>query len=322
MAKQLSEYKPVYLIYGEQDLLLEQALDKLKENVGEVADLDFNSETFDGETAHVDEIVSACNTLPFASERRLVVVRNVDKMGKEGTDALVVYAENPAETTILALVAKKLAKNTRLYKAVDRLGGLLERAAPSRNEWPAAVQKLFARKGRRVSRDGAELLVSAVGQDLRRLSVEVDKAIAYTGSKTDLTVEDIQQVVSTAATTKAWEIGTALADRDCVASLRMLDTLLGDGESVFGLHAIALRAIRDLIAARALLDRGEGSVSQVAAALGRPDWQVRNLPRQARGFTSEELVDILRTAAESEAKMKTSRDPRLVFERWIVKVCG
>ena len=27
-------------------------------------------------------------------------------------------------------------------------------------------------------------------------------------------------------------------------------------------------------------------------------------------------------AAAGEAQMKTSRDPRLVFERWIVKVCG
>ena len=137
MAKQLSEYKPVYLIYGDQDLLLERALEQLKRSVGELADLDFNSETFDGENANADEIIAACNTLPFASERRLVVVRNVDKMGKDGTDALVKYAENPAETTILALVAKKLAKNTRLYKAVDKLGGLIERAAPKASEYPA-----------------------------------------------------------------------------------------------------------------------------------------------------------------------------------------
>ena len=100
MAKELSTYKPVYLIFGDQDLLLERALEQLKRNVGEVADLDFNSETFDGENASADEIVSACNTLPFASERRLVVVRNVDKMAKDGTDALVAYAENPSETTI------------------------------------------------------------------------------------------------------------------------------------------------------------------------------------------------------------------------------
>jgi DNA polymerase III subunit delta len=321
MAKQLSEYKPVYLIFGEQDLLLERALEQLKANVGELADLDFNSETFDGENANADEIVAACNTLPFASERRLVVVRNVDKMAKDASETLVGYMANPAETTILALVGKKIAKNTRLYKAVDKLGGILERAAPGKNEWPAEVQKLFQRKGRTVSRDGAELLVNAVGPDLRRLSVEVDKAVAYAGAKTELTLSDVEQVVSTAATTKVWEIGPALADRDCARALRLVDELVGDGESVFGLHALALKSIRELISARALIDRGEGSSAQLAVALGRQEWQVRALPRQARAFTSEELVEILRAAAESEAQMKTSRDARLVFERWIVKVC-
>ena len=322
MARELSTYKPVYLIFGDQDLLLERALEALKRSVGEVADLDFNSETFDAENADADEIVSACNTLPFASERRLVVVRNVEKMAKDGMDALVAYVENPAETTVLALVAKKLAKNTRLYKAVDRLGGLLERAAPKPSEFPAEVQKLFARKSRRVTMEGAELMVRAVGRDLQRLSVEVDKAVAFTGARTDLTAEDIAAVVSTAATTSVFELGTALGDRDCGRALAVLDRLIGDGESVHGLEVLAIRQVRDLIAARALLDRGEGSVGQLAVTLGRPEWQIRNLPRQARGFTSEELVGLLCGVAAAEAEMKTSRDARLVFERWIVKVCG
>jgi DNA polymerase-3 subunit delta len=322
MAKPLSEYKPVYLIYGDQDLLLERQLEKLKRDVGELVDLEFNSQTFDGDSAAGDDVVAACNTFPFASERRLVVVRNVEKMNKDDSEALVRYAENPAETTILALVAKKLAKNTRLYKAVDRIGGLIERAAPKPSEYPGEVRNLFARKGKSVTVEGAELLVNAVGKDLRKLSIEVDKAIAFTGDKVELTAEDIEQVVSTTATTQVWELGTALGERDCARALKLLDRLLGDGESVHGLHALSLRHVRDLIAARALIDRGGGSVGELSSTLGRPDWQIRNLPRQARGFTSQELVDILRAAAAGEAQMKTSRDPRLAFERWIVKVCG
>ena len=312
----------MYLIFGEQELLLDRALDQLTRNVGELADLDFNSETFDGESADADEIVGACNTLPFASERRLVVVKNADKIAPAGIAALIRYTESPSETTILALVARKVAKNTKLYKAVDRIGGLLERAAPKANEYPDEVAKLFARRGRSVSRAGAELLATAIGKDMRRLSIEVDKAVAFAGSKTELTEVDIEQVVSTAATTSVFELGSALGDKDAGRALKLLDTLLGDGESIFGLHALALRAVRDLMTARALIDRGAGSAGELANALGRPEWMVRTLPRQARAFTSEELVGILRAAATGEAEMKTSQDSRLVFERWIVKVCG
>jgi DNA polymerase-3 subunit delta len=322
MAKQLSEYKPVYLIVAEQDLLLNQAVESLKASVAEVADLDFNLETFEGESASADDVVAACNTLPFVSERRLVIVRGVDKLSKDASETLVRYAEDPSPTTILALVGKKLAKNTRLYKAVDKLGGVIERKTPDAREFPRLVQDMFTRGGKRVSLEGAEYLVNAVGRDMQRLSVEVGKTISYVGDRDEITLADAQVVASTTAKTSVFELGSALGNRDCGAALRLLNRLIGDGESVFGLHALALRQLRDLLSARALIDRGEDSQDELARALGRPPWQMRNLASQARRFSAGELVALLQAAAASEAEMKTSRDPRLAFERWIVKVCG
>lgn len=322
MAKPLSEYKPVYLIFGEQELLLEQALDALKHEIGQLADLDFNSETFDADSADADDIVGACNTLPFASERRLVIVKNVDRMDKDGLDRLIAYVSDPADTTILALVAKKIAKNTKLYKAVDKLGGLLSREAPGKNEWPQATQRMFAKRGRTLPLDAAELLASLTGKNLRALAADMDKVIAYAGDRTELTRLDVEAVVVRTAEMKVFDVSNALATRDCATTLRQLDRWIASGESVFGVWALCLRTVRELAAARALLDRGEGSAAAVGAALGKPEWMVRDLVRQAKAFRPGELVDILRAAAETEAQMKTSRDSRLAFELWIVKVCA
>jgi DNA polymerase III delta subunit len=119
-----------------------------------------------------------------------------------------------------------------------------------------------------------------------------------------------------------WEFTDALADRDCGRALRVAANLLGAGESVYGLHAMGLRTVRDLIAARSMIDRGLGSAVEIGRALGKPDWMVKRLPRQARGFSGSELVSLLKEAAVSEENMKTSRDARLALELWIVKVCG
>ena len=322
MAKPLSEYKPVYLIFGEQELLLEQALDALKREVSLLADLDFNSETFDAESASADDIVAACNTLPFASERRLVIVKNVDQMNKDGLERLVGYVGNPAETTILALVAKKIAKNTRLYKAVDKLGGLLAREVPGKSEWPRFTRDMFARRGRDLPLDAAELLVTLTGRNMRALAADMEKILAYAGNRTELKRADVEAVVVRTAEMKVFDVPNALVTRDCAATLRLLDRWLSSGETIYGVWALCLRAVRDLMAAGALTDRGEGSAAQLGVALGRPEWMVRDLIRQARAFAPGELVEILRSAADVEAQMKTSRDPRLVFERWIVKVCA
>jgi len=322
MSDQKQGLKPIYLVLSEQEFLLGQALDRLKKRVGEVADLDFNFETFDGENASSDAIVAACNTLPFASDHRLVIVRNVDKLSKDGAETLVAYAADPAPTCVLALSAAKLAKNTRLFKAVDRLGGVLERKTLRGAEFIRGVVSLSEDRGKRMSPDAAEAFVAATGEDLRRVSAELDKLVSFVGTRTEITREDVDSVVANTAKTKIWEFTEALADRDCRRALLLSSGLISDGESVFGLHAMAVRAIRDLIGARSMLDRGMSSATDLSRMLGRPDWQVKRLPRQARAFTGTELVDLLRAAASSEAEMKTSRESRLALERWIVKVCG
>lgn len=53
---------------------------------------------------------------------RLVEVRAADKLKKADAEQLVSYLGSPNGSTVLALVAEKLAKNTRLYKAVAAAG--------------------------------------------------------------------------------------------------------------------------------------------------------------------------------------------------------
>jgi len=321
MASPSNELKPIYLILSAQRLLVDQALTRLKDRIGESGDLDFNMQTFSGDGATADDIIIACNTMPFASDLRLVVVRDVEKLAKDSLEALSAYAADPSPTTVLALSGEKLAKNTRLFKAVERIGGVIDRKVEKRDV-PSVVRRMFEQQNKTVSLDGAEELVNAVGYDLRRLSAEVDKAVAYVGERTDVTRDDIAAVTATTAPTSIWEFTEALGDRDCRRALARAADLIGEGESVFGLHAMGLRVVRDLIAVRSLMDRGRSGSVEIARELGRQEWQVKRLLRQARAFRAEELVDLLRDAAAGEAKMKTSRDARLVLERWIVKVCA
>ena len=175
---------------------------------------------------------------------------------------------------------------------------MIERKTPDAREFPRLVQDMFARAGKRISLEGAEYLVSAVGRDMQRLSVEVGKTVSYVGDRVEISLADAENVASTTAKTSVFELGTALGNRDCAAALRLLNRLLGDGESVFGLHALALRQLRDLLSARALIDRGQGSQDDLARALGRPSWQMRTLAGQARRFSAGELVALLQAAAD------------------------
>lgn len=320
-AESLSDLKPVYLIHGSEELLLERAVHRLRSRLAEHADLDFNYVAFDGDAADPDEIVAAANTMPFMSERKLVVVRDVDRMPAAAQAVLAAYASDPSPFACLVLTAGKVDKGSKLYKAVAAAGAVAEYTAPKRDGYVPWVADLFREHGKTVGADAAEVLVRAVGRDLRRLSVEVEKVCAYSGDATTLTRDDIEAVMSTTAPTSVFDFLDAVGARDCRTALRVLSDLLEEGEQLLGVHAMTLRHVRNLLSVRSLVDRGM-TVQGIEPELGMQRWQARNLVRQAGRFELSELTRALVAAAEAERKMKTSQEPRLVFERWLVSVCG
>ncbi len=131
------------LLYGEDEFLAREELARLRETGG----FDFNQETFTGEEADIDQIRVIGDTLPFLSERRLIVVLGLPKpkrgasedgeedgeapleepepqptgKGKKGKGALsprafaLALAEYgahvPETTTLVVLVIEKYVKN-------------------------------------------------------------------------------------------------------------------------------------------------------------------------------------------------------------------
>lgn len=301
--------------------MLDRALRRLRDRVAEVADLDFNYEAFDGESADPHAVVAAANTLPFASERRLVVVRSVDRMDAAAQAVLTEYAQNPATTACLVLVAKKMRKDSKLYRTVDALKGVAEYKAPQRNEYTKWVTDLFAARGRRINADGAQALVRTVGRDLRRLETEAEKILAFAGDRVDLDRDDVESVVVGTTPVTVFDFLNALGARQCARALQLLDDLTANGEELMGIHAMTLRHLRQLIGVRALLDRGAGQ-QEVARGVGMADWQAKNAIEQAKRFTATELSRSFRDAATMEAKMKSGQgEPQVLFEVWLASVC-
>ena len=78
--------------------------------------------------------------------------------------------------------------------------------------------------------------------------------------------------------------------------------------------------VRELICARALDARGEGS--GVARPLGKQDWQVRNYVRWARRFEPGEREHDLAACASCERALKGSADSDSAFLSLIATICG
>ncbi len=260
--------------------------------------------------------------MPFLSERRLVIVRNVDKLDAAALESLAAYAKDPAPFTCLVLVATKIAKNSKLYRAAASTGVAYEYAAPKRNEYAGEVVKLLKERGKAIAIPVAQLLVDIVGRDLRRLDVEAGKLATFAKDSTGVTADDVRAVAAASAEGSIFELTDAVGERDVTRALRVLRTLLDAGDTPLGIEAMLARHVRALIGAHALSARGVPAEA-MAPEIGMAPWQARNAARQAARYTAAELVVALAGLADADEEMKTSpTDAGLAIERWIVQTAG
>lgn len=311
---------PAYLVVGEDALKRRTVLSRLRKRVAALGDLDFNHEEFDGATADGGDIAISCNTLPFASDIRLVEVRNAEKLRKQDAEVLVAYLASPNITTVLALSAEKLAKNTRLYKAVAALGknAVIDCAPMKRYELARALREMAVGHGFTMTGGAADKLLALVGEDTVRLDSELRKlALAHKGSG-PVTEQEVEMLVARTSEAKPWEFTDAFSARDAKRCLSVKARL--DSASPYALIAMCTNRLRELCCAKSLAQRGEGA--RLAEVLKVPAWRVKNHDAWARGFSDEELRAAFSSARDCERAMKSGADPERAFEEWYLGVIG
>ena len=230
----------------------------------------------------------------------------------EQIDSYLTWGEPPE------LVAEKLAKNTRLYKAVAACGktAVIDCAPLKRYELPRTVRSMAVTHGVTLTEGAAVKLVDLVGEDTVHLDSELKKiALAHRG--TDAVNEhEIVDMVSRTAEVKPWEFVDAFAARDVRKCLLYLGRM--DSVSPHALLAMCTTRLRELVCARSMADRG--NPRGVAAALKAPDWRVKNHVNWARGFTAAELRRAIISSRDTERAMKSGADPRSAFLDWVLAV--
>ncbi|MDO4400135.1 MAG: DNA polymerase III subunit delta [Coriobacteriia bacterium] len=317
MAEQ-SGLLPAYLANGDDALKRERVAQRLNRRVAQMGDISFNSEDFDGESARGADIVAACNTLPFMSDVRLVTVKNADKLRKADSDALVDYLESPAPTAVLALYANGLAKNTRLYKAISKLGkaAVIDCASVTKRELPSLVAQMAKSHGITLRSDASSALIELAGEDTVRLDAELRKlALAHVGDMA-VTAEEVKRLVGRTTEAKPWEFVDALSERDAAKCMRLRSRM--ESTSVYALLAMCITRIRELAMTHALMTRGQ--VGQLSEFVKGPPWKVKHYPRYARNYSAEELRAALRSARDTERAMKSGADPETAFETWYLSL--
>ena len=315
-----NELLPAYLIVGPDELKRRQALTRLKARVdGPFSAFNLEEVVATGDL-EPEDVIASLNTLPMGGDRRIVVIENGDKLPKAVSEALVTYLADPNPSCTLALVAEKLAKNTRLYKALARVGkkAVIECALKKGRDLPPYVQKLAAAHGVSIGVDAARELVARAGESTTMLDTQIASLAALLGGSGTITREFVEANVARVVEVKPWEFLNCLAGRDAARALSLYRLLDG---SALGLLSLITGRLREIVCARSLVARGQRH--ELMSALGkREEWQVKDHVAWARRYADGELEHLLAECAEAERALKSGADGDAVLVPLIARICG
>ena len=311
--------EPVYLLHGAEEVLKDEAVRALVQAaVGD--NRDFNLDVRYAADLTPESFHALVNTPPMLAERRAVVVRGVEQLGKRKTklrDELVRYLAAPNPTTVLVLVvAAGEDPDSELVKSSTPV--VFEPLAADRV--PKWLQHHASTLGVAIGPDAADLLLQAVGNDLSALARELEKlASLAAGTGRPVTVEDVTGLVGVRRGETVFDLVHAALERRAAQAAQLVEPVLGQAGmtgvrilSLLGTHLVGTAV------ARAERDRGANNARlpdivfrQLLAVrpygLRSYKEEAANWSRWSALWSAPELGAALRAALHADYALKNAR---------------
>lgn len=164
-------------------------------------------------------------------------------------------------------------------------------------------------------------LISAAGNDLRRIDQELEKLAAMAGYRGSISAEDVRALVAENIEEDVFGLVDALGMRRTREAMRLLRQALYARANELYLLSMVARQIRLLLAARDVADSGL-SPGDVQRTLRLHPYVARKLQPQVGRFTSEELLMMQRRVLRADQEIKTGRiEPSLALEMLVLDIC-
>jgi DNA polymerase-3 subunit delta len=256
------------------------------------------------------------------SSIRVVVVLALEGLPDEAHDGLLEYAAAPADDVGLVLVHSGGAKGSGLLARLRKLPTVSEvKSASLRpSEFARFVAAEVRAHGGRIAEDAADLLVQAVGQDLRALAGAAAQLAADFPSE-PLTEAVVRRYFGGRAEVKSFAIADAAIFGRTAVALEELRWALDNGTAPILVTSAFASGLRGL-ARYSSAPRGMRE-SDLAREAGVPPWKLRVLRDQSRGWDERGLATAIVAVAQADADVKgAAGDAAYALERMVLTVTG
>lgn len=310
------QYKKVYLLYGEESLLKQSYKKKLKEAVA--GDDTMNYNYFEGKGLDVNELISLSDTMPFFSDKRLIIIED-SGFFKTSSEALADYLPMIPDTTCIVFVEDAVDKRNRLFKKVKELGHAAEMKRQDSAQLARWAGTILAQNGRKITGSTMNLFLERTGDDMENIRMELEKLISYTMGSDVVTTEDVEAVTTVQVTNKIFDMVNAIVTRKTRLAMDLYEDLLTLKEPPMRILFLIARQFNQLLLVKEMTAKGTDR-GTIASKLKIPPFVAGKVSAQAGAFTREQILSYVKGCVEAEEAVKTGKmNDRMAVELLITR---
>ena len=287
----------IVTLTGSNDFLRKTELKKL---VGDfvAAHTDMAVERYDGDDAQPARMRESVSSLPFLTERKLVVLYEPGKQ-KAFAEAIDDVLKDVAETTDLIIVEPKLDKRLSYYKTLKKATDFREFAeqdASGLASWAAAYVK---GQGGSLGGADARFLIDRVGPNQQLLSAELDKLVSYDANITKATIELLTERTPQSTVFELLDAAFAGNTKRAIELYQEQRTLKVEPQAIIAMLAWQLHVLALIKAA------GSRTADDIARQAKLNPFVVRKSQSLAGALAGERIKRLIRDLLDLDVKSKT-----------------
>ena len=325
-----NEVKKVYLIYGTEDYLIDKAWEALKGSVV-TAFPEMNYTLIEGEDAKPDIVSAVCQTFPFGSEKRLVVVRNLGALKNRGhkaaegeeeagssasedTKAYVDIIDGLSESTCLALITYGAAdKRKKLFNEVKKQGAIYEFNKVEKNDLSTWIKGLLNKAEKKIPPKELDYFIHLSGyldknsgKTLYDIENALNKLVAFMGEVQSVNRAHIEAVMPRNVEHDIFKLINACSERNISGSLVAFNDLLIEGESPLGILAMLSKQIKNIIGVAELHEGGYDS-RRISEKLKIHEYTVKLGIKYCTSIKRNRLIGAINRCLKAETDIKSGK---------------
>jgi DNA polymerase-3 subunit delta len=339
-------FHKICLIYGNQQLLLEETTNSLIDQRLEGREHEWSLERFNAQEMlkstgdsgknTIDDFLISCETLPLLTDRKVIQLDNFELIKKSVKkndsssasrlfEAVENIINNPSDSLWFIFTSPAMREqdfSKPLFRGIKQSGRIQKFVAYDNSSPFNWVIQRAEKKGLPLSADVSRLMINIVGNDLTDLDHELEKLSLYL-SGAPITKDLIKEHIRGHKHFSVFHMTEALSRKELLPALEILDQQLQTApREHVRLFALIIMQFRRLLIIHSMLSQFKKE-TEILAKISLPPFLGKQILAQARNFSNHEMQNIYAELANLDlrVKFKSSLAP-LLLQDLFQRICN